>query len=237
MISERRLASSHASFWRLIMPMGEAFVRSMNAELRSFSMKLPTAFPPARQSLLSELAFRVFCGLNSSSITPNAFKACAEEVGKLAERTRGYISLLEHGMQIEELSLEEQEEAYNLAIRIQRYFVHHEGRELVFACPQFPGCGIVDDCEGDVLVGTTLYEIKNVDRDFRLVDIRQLLAYTALNFASKRHRIEAVALLNARSGCYYRCRLDSLALGVAGSSSYELHAAIVSYISRDLPSQ
>jgi hypothetical protein len=82
--------------------------------------------------------------------------------------------------------------------------------------PQFEGCGIVDTCVGDVLIGPVLYEVKAGDRPVRSIDIRQLLTYAALNFAKKHRPIDRIGLVNPRLGKFFEIDLDTLCEEVGG---------------------
>jgi hypothetical protein len=236
MISEKKLVVSHTSFWRSILPMADSFTRMMNSHARPFADPYPSTFPPQRNAGISELAFRLFDA--SGEFPP---ELVADDVVdhpltiRLAANTRKYIGKLDGSIEEGGITREERIEAARLWSRLSRHFRDNEGGYPIVTRPKFIGCGFVDDCEGDILAGTVLYEIKNVERDFRLVDVRQLLAYVALNSAAPRHRIEAVALLNARSGKFFRMRLNSLALAVAGVPASELLSGIVDYLTSDRP--
>src|SRR6266404_7727905 len=82
--------------------------------------------------------------------------------------------------------------------------------------PLFPGCGFVDESEGDLLVGNTLYEIKSADRNFRLVDFRQILVYLALNTSARTYDIHNVGLINPRTGVYFEIKVDEFARSLSG---------------------
>lgn len=229
MISERKLVASHSSFWRSIMPLGDAFIRAMNVNLERFAKPLPSNNLSSRNALISELAFRVYGRQQDVSLDVN--------VPVLAAEVREYISTLERGAQCEEMTAPEIEEAQELAQRIQAG-VHALGhRTKVTMQPPFLGCGIVADCEGDILLGRTLCEVKNVERGFRLADIRQVLVYCALNFASRQYAIETVALLNARAGVFYRIPLNSLCVASAGVAADILLGDICAYAMTERPSQ
>jgi hypothetical protein len=233
MISERKLVASSSSFWRQAMPMGDAFVRSVNENLMRFEACLSVVSDQGRNSLISELSFRLFCEYRDVNANVDLARIDAARLESLAKATEGFISRLEKGKAVREMTAVECKDALLLATKVGDHFARFESGSVIVTRPQFVGCGILDDCEGDVLAGSTLYEIKNVDRDFRLADFRQLLVYAALNYAAKTHPIDSVALVNVRLGKRFRIGLDEFASSVAAVSQFELLNSIVSYVSSE----
>ena len=77
----------------------------------------------------------------------------------------------------------------------------------------------------------TLFEVKTVDRSFRGVDLRQLLTYAALNFASREREISTLGLVNPRRGVFFEMPVGDLCLDIAGRSSESLFAMIIQVLS------
>ena len=93
--------------------------------------------------------------------------------------------------------------------------------------PTFKGCGFVDASEGDVISGKTVFEVKTVERPFRSNDIRQVVTYAALNFASKQFEIANIGLYNPRRGLYCDLELDYVCSEISGRPAQELLSLIV----------
>jgi hypothetical protein len=129
-------------------------------------------------------------------------------------------------------------EALLLAKRLSSFLQSHmdKGEELTFF-PKFRGCGLIEECEGDALAGSTLYEVKSGDRKFRLIDVKQLLVYCALNYVNPMYNIDRVTLLNPRVGVFLSQPLEVLARGVAGVSASELCSDLIDFISLTIPSR
>jgi hypothetical protein len=127
------------------------------------------------------------------------------------------------------LEVEELNEAIALSDRLYKFFNRQGG--LIITRPQFPGCGFVDLSEGDVLVGSTLFEVKAVDRKFRSNDFRQLLTYAALNHSYRKYEIQTLGIFNPRRGIYGLFNLDELCVGVSGKHSAILLSDIIETIS------
>ena len=105
--------------------------------------------------------------------------------------------------------------------------------ETIICKPPFPGCGLVDPCVGDILVGATLYEFKSVDRTFRSHDFRQVLVYAALSHACDAYTIETTELINLRRGVAFRASVDELIEGMSGRDRNWLLQHLVDFMTAD----
>jgi hypothetical protein len=114
--------------------------------------------------------------------------------------------------------------------RLEVHFRTAEGLKVDVA-PHFPGCGWLDECEGDVFYQGRLVEIKAGERGFRGTDIRQLLIYCALNQAAQKYDISRVCLLNPRVGVELDVQLEQLCRDIAGRSALDVLAEIVQFVS------
>jgi hypothetical protein len=110
---------------------------------------------------------------------------------------------------------------------LRQFFAHASRQTAIEVEPKFPGCGIIDTCFGDVRCGEALYEIKAGDRNFRSVDIRQLLVYAALGKSAGLAPLRQLGLFNPRTGLSFCMNLDDLCLEVSGISSEELLAELI----------
>lgn len=237
LISERKFLATHTSFWRVLMPMGDQFVRNMNQRLHRYSAGVASRSSADRKALISEASFRMFCLSMEGAISLDDSVLSSSRVLDASNAALRYIGALDHGKVSRPLTKDELSESLQLARDLVLCFEKNEDGERVVLRPKFRGCGIVNDCEGDLIVGSVLYEVKNVDRDFRLVDIRQLLTYAALNFSGSRYPIDAVALVNARRGILFKIKLNSLSLAAAQIPANTLLGEIVEFMSSELPSR
>jgi hypothetical protein len=237
-ISERKLVSSHSSFWRNAMPMAETFVRQMNRTLDRVVPPCEGGHRGIRNSLISELSFRIYCEICNDQMLISNLAKNVDWIANAADEVCRYISRLERSeIPLAAMTVGEIAEAVALAKNLRNGINYSNPGKVVSTRPSFVGCGIVDNCEGDILVGETLYELKNVERDFRLTDIRQLLTYCALNLASGQRHIDMIGLINARSGLAYKMKINTLSLSVAGVSANELLGEVIRYITVDTPSR
>jgi hypothetical protein len=98
--------------------------------------------------------------------------------------------------------------------------------------PQFAGCGILENCQGDLLYGNTLVEIKAGERGITPTDIRQLIIYSALSWLSKdKKEIENIELFNPRQGIYWKENIADCVLSISNVSMEDLFDQISKYLS------
>jgi hypothetical protein len=121
-------------------------------------------------------------------------------------------------------------EAVVLAERLQEFFAKASQTPMTIF-PSFPGCGWLEQCEGDVFADGVLFEVKAGERSFRSADVRQLLCYCGLNFASKPYEIVDVCLVNPRTGRYVSENLERMCQRLSGRPATEVLADIVEYVS------
>lgn len=228
MISEHKLSTAYASFWQTALPFAENFTRRLNMETEAYAPPFVLSVPSNRASLMSEMSFRFL----KPALTGELMLLDRPKVLEVAQSAWEYVSRFADSGDLAEPSEREVDEALGLCANLHRFF-SEEGTRNTIHSPQFRGCGILDDCNGDVLSGSILYEIKNVDRAFRITDVRQLLVYCALNYASREHEIYTVGLVNGRSGRFYRIALDSLVLRLTGGTPPDLFDEIVRFISTE----
>jgi hypothetical protein len=127
------------------------------------------------------------------------------------------------------LSPDERVEVNEFTRRLLKLFLSENKTSIVR--PMFRGCGYIDSSEGDVINVRTLYEIKTVDRLFRSHDLRQVITYAALNYASKQFEIERVGLFNPRSGYVCEFPIDEVCREISGISGDEFLARLVNVVS------
>lgn len=213
--------------------MCEHFVRRLNlGGLDRLWRPMPESTTSKRRALIAEYAFSQFVEIEAqgdkrdrSADGANLIKQRAWEATftRLAPFVREGLVLNSNFAQ-DELSEIEQ-----IKTRLLHFFIDRT-RRLVLR-PVFNGCGFVDASEGDVIYGTSIYEVKTVERLFRSSDIRQVLIYAALNFASRQFNVDKIALVNPRRGQFCELDLEIVCSEISGLTSEELFANIIDAIS------
>jgi hypothetical protein len=237
MISERKFAESYTSFWREIIPTGEDYIRRINLKLERFDTPIESNLPSQRRALINELAFRLFC-VTIKEAKPSIISLPDEVIEEEVKVTSSHILRFKDTKKsITKINEKEKQESIELGNRLLEYFKPKAINSEMILCPEFPGSGIVNTSEGDIILGSILYEIKSGDRSFRLIDLKQTLIYCALNYGRQKYNIDKISLLNPRLGLYFIESIDDVALAVSGSSSSYLLWNIIEFASRSTDSR
>ena len=236
MSSEKQFAASHAAFWHALMPMAEEYLRTRNRMLTQYASPISSALSRETRGVVNELGYRLYAGslelgLHLSNL-PEPF------VARSYESTMEYVdSLNESKSPVPTPPAKESiEEALRVASNIAAFFRHAMVQtrftiQTVGVAPSFPGCGWLDESVGDFLTSNLLIEVKAGDRNFRSIDLRQVLIYCALNFASKAYDIAHVCFLNPRLGVFLGEPLERLCQEISGRTAAELLENIVQFVS------
>jgi len=242
MISERQFSTLYTSFWRQALPLADSYVRNLNLAVGRFASPLESESKPDRHGLINELSFRILestpredevkVGELVLLTASYSLKIDEKNLPKVISETMSYISSFPgKGSGLPSPPTEaETEEAIDLAQRLHRFLRDECGSKPTLFRPSFEGCGILDSCEGDILCGDTLVEVKAGDRTFRSIDLRQVLAYCALNHINKKYKIEGIAIVNPRYGVASALKLTDVVRGLAACSPTELFDQIIEFL-------
>lgn len=210
--------------------MAEEYVRTINSTATRFAKEVRSYTLPQKRGLINELAFLIAAESYLESISPyvldietieESAAIALKHVASLRAYNRKIVTILDE---------DDIQEGRVLAGRLL-YFLRRAFQGPLEFQPTFAGCGIVETCQGDVLVGKTLIEVKAGARNYRSIDLRQLLTYCALNFASKTRDISSICLVNPRRGLYIVKTIDEVCASMAGRSESVVLATIVDQLS------
>jgi hypothetical protein len=200
----------HGSVWITVTPTMEQVVRAANSMQESLGRAVPSRSDSQRNALIAETAFLLAgAGFPETHIRKSELEAKARDFIMRLPRSEGSEA---------SLSSDEWAEVGMLAQVTQRYFSRLD--QPTFS-PKIPGCGVVDAATGDILCGTELVEIKTVTRQFRALDIRQALTYSAMLYASN-YTVDRITLLNPRRARFMSMSLDEIATATRGESKVSL---------------
>lgn len=216
--------------------MSDHYWRTQNLMLHRFAEPMEGPSDRVSRGVVNELAFEVFCDLNKHAIplSSNQLEILTKHklpaVLKFSARFHDHFNLTESNFDVRLVN-----ESIMLSQRLADYFSKFEPQEICAYRPLFSGCGLLRACEGDLLVGKTLYEVKAGNRNFRVVDVRQLLTYVALNRAQGNATIDHIALLNPRTGKYWIKSIDTVCLAISGKNSVEMLDDLIEHFSLPAP--
>ena len=231
MISERRFSSAFTSFWNQALPRADAYLRRVNGVYTQYRGEIdsPSRVNRDRRSIVNELGFRLFKeSWEQHDITTKTIHNLSKDV----QRYIAAIVRREDDVILSPLSAQEISESKELAKSLSLFFSRTKANSVAF-WPEFPGCGIIQQCKGDIVYGDTLVEVKSGDRTFRITDLRQVLTYCCLNFASKKYDLRFVTLLNPRRGVFYETPVDQLLMACAGVSAIDFFTDMVAFVSTE----
>jgi hypothetical protein len=227
MISPANFAKGYGSFWNTIFPMADALIRAINLDYERFAPDADKGFysDPKRRAIINETAFelaRMRWPNAEADLTlmDSAFAISAETMLRIDPSSN-----------IEYPSDTEWHEVEFVVGRLMQFFRSQSlGTALVFS-PPVPGCGFVDGGRADILVDSVVFEVKSGERNFRAIDLRQVLTYAALMNMASPNRISSVALLNPRRGVYYRADCDDICAAAGGAPSAYCFSQMVGFMS------
>lgn len=232
MISEVAFARQYTSFWQQALPMCTPLVRSLNRQPEVFDEGKVSAWR-VRWDVLGDLCVRLL-GHRVSKGRLRRKGPSDGEVADLAAQAVAFIHRQRRGVsELPGPRPAEIETARKLSGRLARFLEEFEPRQKIVPHPRFDGCGVIDACRGDLLVGETLYEVKINDKGFRATDLRQLVIYSALNYARPHHPLKRIGVVNPRLGIFFRHDLRGLLELMAGTDAFDLLAEILDFVSTE----
>jgi hypothetical protein len=98
--------------------------------------------------------------------------------------------------------------------------------------PFFPGCGIIDNCNGDILQNEKLVEIKAGERSIVPSDLKQLIVYSALNWISEteKYKITELEIYNPRVGYKWTNSLEDFLNSITDISKEDVFDQLTKYL-------
>jgi hypothetical protein len=231
LITEKRFILSHSSFWAMLLPMENEWIRFMNARARSYTLAIEDDANLAVRGIVNELGCLLYaeCIATGVDVDELEMPTVEESLNKAWLHVRDMRAYMRQ-IEMPRLSESAITESRLVCKNIQLFFESWTSSSPT-AYSVFPGCGWLSACTSDFIVDGTLIEVKAGGRKFRSIDLRQLLVYGALNFAAKQIDISSICLLNPRRGVFAHTDLEVAATALSGRNASELFNEIVHYIS------
>ncbi len=229
MISEHQFATHYSSAWHSITPLADGFWTVENLLVDRIAPPLTSKAPKSMRAVINEAAFRAFCSMHSKSKPIKRGDLLTAIDGQLATSI-AYVGRFSSAPTIASTDVDDEcrKEAGNLVLRLLHYF---PGAAATTLRPKFSGCGLISTCEGDLIEGSCLYEVKAGDRAFRVVDLRQLLTYSALAYAKGNLTFSEIGLFNPRTGVAWRKSLEEVSYALSGLRLSDTLSALVEQFS------
>lgn len=216
MISEHAFSSNFASFWKSALPNLESVVRALNLAPERFLRPIVPRTLASRRDIVSETGFRLFgYNIEAVGLTSDPLISAHADALKYLRRDEG------------QLSADEVAEVRELSGRLLSY-VRDTGGLGAFM-PPFAGHGMMTACQGDLIVGGRLVEVKYVDRSYRSTDLRQILCYCGLRYFQYGASFEEVSVFNPLRGTAITVGLEELIDSSSGRAPAEFFSEL-SYV-------
>jgi len=230
MISERSFVSSFHDFWQELFPLltpscvhllnigheehlhdeGGRKIDPVenNKETRDAAIVSEFAYHLAREAFLKNLSVRD--AFDDVSIRHTAQVLAFE----LVNRYEGKNVLRGANLNAAEL-----DEGLQLAFRYELFVRLQSGaKRCSFQIP-IKGCGFLQACAADLMIGDYLVEVKTVRRPLAGKDIRQLVIYLALGSVTPHYSWRYAGFFNPRRSTFYRFRVNELIDLISGGKS------------------
>lgn len=229
MISEHQFATHYSSAWHAVAPLSDGFWSFENKLVDRVDVPLRSVAPKGMRAIVNEAAFRTFCDLHTTRSRVEGERLLAAVQANLSDAIE-YVARFSNApaVEISDIDADCLKDATAMVVRLRRHFPANAGALLR---PRFTGCGLLSACEGDLIEGDCLYEVKAGDRAFRVVDLRQLLTYTALAYASGSLNFTHVGLFNPRTGVAWKRSLEDVCQSVSGLRPIDTLSALVEQFS------
>lgn len=239
MISEKQFASDFSGFWAETLPfLTPQAIAELNLSgtrmgdgRREWMKPLAGSSDNTNNDVIAETAFDLFAESLKAETPISKLLEDTALIQRIEENAKSRIfglrresALRTHNSQPRTV------ESIDLATRLEKYFEGYSPKSIMIQ-PRFKGCGILDSCYGDILAKKSLCEVKMVDRNLRSADVRQVLAYCALNYRSSQYEIESVTILNPRRGLDFSFAVEELAERASGKNASELFHHITAFLS------
>ncbi len=222
-ISEKKFAQAFTSFWKEHLPWFSNYYSTINALGKRFGRPIEIEEASDQVYINNIIATSHFENIlkDPDCKIDKSFKDSIPIIDAFSKQKRMDYSLTDDYREI--IS----KQAERLISKYNNMLVHN---------PSFPGYGVMGNCRGDLLCGTTLVEIKanrqGNRKPFKPEDFRQLLVYCALNYlADSKYVINKIELFNPRMGYVWQSDLEEFIYIVTDSTSSELFESIGDYLS------
>ena len=220
MISETNFSRGYSSFWIEYFPWLNSYCQSIT----KYSLKHVHSVPnqaecPEHRGINNTLAFFHFRNLNSN--INYDIESSKEEALKYMERfPRNNVNTYKFS------TIDQKVISFQIEKLRSKY-----SKDLIIS-PFFPGCGIIDNCYGDIIQENKLVEIKAGERNIAPSDIKQLIVYTVLNWlsGSTTYKLDHLEIYNPRVGYLWNNSIDDLLVSITDIPKEDIFDQFTKYL-------
>lgn len=235
MISEVTFSKKFTAFWNQILPNSKNYIRLINAGLIE---RVYEPFAPARRkcnvALINVLSFELLKAVVSRKLTIDDVSRKgffnSNEYNVIFNYSINFLSRFSYGNDLE-LPLDNDEIHEVIVLYKAMHTRYVANSKIIIVEPKFAGCGFINESHGDIYCENTLIELKSGERNFSVMDLRQILTYCTLNY----YKLDAlcinkIELFNPRMGIAYSENIEEFCQNLSALSSQELFSEIQKFI-------
>ena len=238
MIGEKIFIKRYQIFWKTLFPMSKHFLDRVKFHCENNSTFLNFNTLNLRWSFVSEIAFMIFVDIVEKANDKEVYKEYILESPKyknIEKKVKDKFLLFDNVNRTpKSLSEDELNDAIRMAMLMDNHF---NDKNSLITMPYFKGCGLIDECFGDVIMGDTLYEIKSVSGNFIMEHFKQVFVYFALNYISKNYSLKNIAIYNPRKDLCFKIPIQQFAVVIAGKSYVDLISDFERFITAEYSSK
>lgn len=221
MISEVTFSKMYTSFWNTILINSRNYVKLVNGSL------VENLYPPYTTNInsynayINILAFELF----KVSLENDRCLFTENDIELSTQHARN--NVLKFANYYRDIKFPEFEAISNEVHFIVNKLFTRYCKQSPTLQYQFPGLGLLNASEADLIYSETLVEIKSGERKFKIIDFRQILVYLTLNHFSKQPKIiKHIELFNPRMGISFRTSVEDVVYQLTATSSIEIFEEI-----------
>jgi hypothetical protein len=220
MISEITFSKSYSSFWQEHLPWLNDYVHTVVRNSRRESLESTKIVEdPEHRAINNVMAFTLF--KNTVNDVDRSFDILLSE-------TKNILKLFPRN-NLQSYALNDLHKS--IIIFQSEQLMERYGSKSSLFYPHFSGCGILMNCNGDLLVDNCLSEIKAGVRQLVPSDFRQLIIYAALDWiAGSNYKIDSIELFNPRQNIFWSENIDIFIKVVSGETKEELFENIGQFL-------
>lgn len=229
MITVNQFSRNYPSIWKKTFPFLNRLVKKCNLQKETFGDGINSKSNPKQRALINETGFYLYKLMIDNQVN-KVSDLSQKEILNACNSVFAYIKTLDFNPEkLVPLDNNEVAESSLIAENLYQYFFYYEKGNVIQTSPHFPGCGMVSDCFGDVLAGTTLYEIKSGERDFKIADLKQIFIYLSLSYSLHQNYISHIGLLNPRLENYIVISVKEAVELASGQSTVDCFSELIDF--------
>jgi hypothetical protein len=241
MTTIKEFCSGNSSRWASVLPRSADVVKYINENLQRHSGATGVFADVNRQAFVSEYAFRLASVLwKSGGLALEAEDLKSKWARDEEVEASKYVSRLAGVSSGGYVLWPTDEKAVLSQARGILAFIHAEAKteklDRVVFWPGFRGCGVIAECQGDILIGETLWELKTTRYGYSSVNLRQVLCYATLDWLSGCYGFVRLGFFNPVLSRYFVSDIESLCQSCSALEApyvFELIAGMMESVDRD----